>query len=185
MTWLYVIAKVVYFPGTFLKAFWEHLSCRTLGVPIYAADTYISKNVLSGHVSMIPAETPAKSFFVCFLPSLLNFLIGAPAFGVGVLTLGFLGVDVIDPMSGQFCPMFIVYVLLYLFGASCLCSMFPYTQDAGPMWRMHFGKDSGVHTARKIIAFLPACILTGGAYLERYGVTFLISLAALVYWIIT
>lgn len=185
MTWLYVIAKAVYFPGTFLKAFWEHLSCRTLGIPIYAADTYISKNVLSGHVSMIPAETPAKSFLVCLLPSMLNFLIGFPAFATGVVTLGFLGVDVIDPMSGQFCPLFIVYILLYLFGSACLCSMFPYTQDAQHMWHMHFGKNSNVNPVRKIFAFLPACILTGGAYLERYGITFLASLAALVFWIVT
>ena len=185
MKWLYVIAKAVYFPGTFLKAFWEHLSCRTLGVPIYAADTYIAKNVLSGHVSMIPAETPTKSFFVCFLPSLISFIIGFPAFAAGALTLGFLGVDVIDPMSGKFCPMFVVYVLLYLFGASCLCSVFPYTQDAQHLWHMHFGKDSRVSPARKVFAFLPACILTGGAYLERYGVTFLLSLGLLVYWIVT
>ena len=185
MTWLYVIAKAVFFPGTFLKGFWEHLCCRTLGVPIYAADAYISKNVLSGHVSMIPAETPGKSFFVCFLPALISFLIGFPAFATGVLTLGVLGVDVIDPMSGKFCPMFIVYILLYLFGAACLCNVFPYTQDALHIWHTHFSKDSTVGTARRILAFLPVCILTGGAYLERYSVTFLLSIGLLAYWIIT
>ena len=182
---LYVIAKAVYFPGTFLKGFWEHLACRILGVPIYAADTYFSKNALSGHVSMIPAETAAKSFFVCFLPSLANFLLGMPAFAVSVMTLGFMGVDVIDPMSGKFCPMFIVYVLLYLFGASCLCSLFPYTEDARNMWRMHFGRGSDVGAVRRALAFLPACFLTGGAYLERSGIPFLVSIGLLVYWILT
>ena len=120
MTLLYALTKAVYFPGTFLKAFWEHLACRIFGVPVYAADAYISRSELSGHVSMLPPETPAKSFFVCFLPGVVNFLIGFPAFAAGVLTLGFMGVDVIDPMSGSFCPMFVVYILLYLFGASCL-----------------------------------------------------------------
>ena len=185
MTGLYVLVKAICFPGTFLKAFWEHLSCRTLGVPIYAADTYISGNILSGHISMIPAETPGKSFFVCFLPSLVNFLIGFPAFAAGVLTLGYLGVDVIDPVSGKFCPMFIVYVLLYLFGSSCLCNLFPYTQDALHMWRMHFGKTGQAGMVRKVFAFLPICILTGGAYLERFCVTFLASVALLVVWIVT
>ena len=127
----------------------------------------------------------SKSFFVCFLPSLINFLIGFPAFAVGVLTLGYLGVDVIDPMSGQFCPMFIVYVLLYLFGAACLCNLFPYTQDALHMWHVHFGKGSRVRLPRKLFAFLPACILTVGAYLERYCITFFASLIVLVCWIIT
>ena len=185
MTWLYVLTKTVFFPGTFLKAFWEHLTCRALHVEIYAADTYLSRNRLCGHVSMFPAPTARKSFFVCFLPGLLNFLVGFPAFAAGVLTLGFMGVDVIDPLTGKFCPLFILYVLLYLFGASCLCSLFPYTEDALHMRQMHYGKDSTASAVGKAFAFLPACIMTVGAYLEKFCVTFFVAVAFLVYWILT
>ncbi|MBQ7540738.1 MAG: hypothetical protein IJT44_00430 [Clostridia bacterium] len=185
MTWLYVLTKTVFFPGTFLKGFWEHLICRALNVQIFAADAYITRNRLCGHVSMMPAPTARKSFFVCFWPMVLNFLIGFPAFSAGAMTLGFLGVDVVDPLTGKFCPLFLVYVLLYLFGASCLCSLFPVVEDAVHMWRMHYGHDSKAGAAAKVFAFLPACVMTAGAYLEKYSVTFLLSVAFLVYWIVT
>ncbi len=185
MTWLYVLTKMIYFPGSFLKGFWEHVICRLLRVDIYAADTYMSRNRLCGHVSMIPSPNAAKSFFVCFLPSLLNLSLGYPAFAAGVVTLGFMGVDVVDPMSGKFCPLFILYVILYLFGASCLCSLFPYTDDVLHLWRTHYGKDSTASGAAKVLAFLPTCLMIAGAYLERYCVTFFASIAVLVYWILT
>ena len=185
MTWLYVLTKTIYFPGSFLKGFWEHVTCRLLGVEIYAADTYLSRNRLCGHVSMVPAPGAGKSFFACFLPMLLNLSLGFPAFATGAVTLGFMGVDVIDPMSGKFCPLFILYVVLYLFGASCLCSIFPYTEDALHLWRMLYGSDSKATAAGKILAFLPTCVMTIGAYLEKYCVTFFVSIALLVYWIVT
>ena len=185
MTLLYVFSKAVYFPGSFTKAFFEHLFCRLFGVNIYAADHYITRNALSGHVAMLPAETPSKSFFVCFLPMLCNLFFGFPAFAAGVLTLGFMGVDVIDPLSGLFCPLFIVYCLLYLFGASFLCSLFPYTEDAVHMWKMLYSKDSTASLSGKIFAFLPACLLVAGAYLEKYAIPFLASVAYLVFLILT
>lgn len=184
MKWLYVLTKAMYFPGTFMKGFWEHLTCRALRIPIYAADRYVNRNILSGHVSMTPAETPGKAFFACFLPSVLNFLVGFPAFAAGVVTLGFLGVDVIDPMSGQFCPPFVLYVLLYLFGASFLCNLFPYLEDIRHAVHLLYGKNSTISIVGKVFAFLPTALLTVGAYLERYCVTWFLSVGFLVYWIV-
>ena len=185
MTWLYVLTKTIFFPGAFLKGFWEHVTCRLLGVEIYAADTYLSRNRLCGHVSMLPEPNAAKSFFACFLPMLLNFSLGFPAFACGILTLGFMGVDVIDPLTGKFCPLFILYVLLYLFGASCMCSLFPYTEDVRHLWRTHYGSDGTASGVGKVLAFLPTCLMTVGAYLEKYSVTFFITVAFLVFWILT
>lgn len=185
MTALYVLTKTIFFPGTFLKGFWEHVMCRLLDVEIYAADSYLSRNRLCGHVSMLPEPNASRSFFVCFLPSLLNFFLGFPAFVVGVLTLGFMGVDVIDPLTGKFCPLFILYVVLYLFGASCLCSLFPYAEDARHVWRTHYGSESTASTAGKVLAFLPTCLMNVGAFLEKYCITFFVCIALLVYWIVT
>ncbi len=185
MTWLYVLTKTIFFPGTFLKGFWEHVTCRLVGVDIYAADTYLSRNRMCGHVSTIPSPSALKSFCVCFLPGFMNFFLGFPAFAVGVITLGFLGVDVIDPLTGKFCPLFILYVLLYLFGASCLCSLFPCTEDTNHLRQVIYGKDSKASGAGKVFAFLPTCVMTLGAYLEKYSVTFFVTVALLVYWILT
>lgn len=185
MKWIYVLTKAMYFPGTFMKGFWEHLTCRILHIPIYAADRYVSRNVLSGHVSMTPAQTPAKAFFACLLPTVMNCIVGLPAFAAGTVTLGFLGVDVIDPLSGSFCPLFVLYCLLYLFGASFMCSLFPYTEDIRHAWTSVYGKDSQVSVLGKVFAFLPSCILAAGAYLEKYCVTWFLSVGFLVYWILT
>lgn len=185
MTWLYVLTKTIFFPGSFLKGFWEHVTCRLLGVDIYAADTYLPRNQLCGHVAMIPPLGAGKSFLVCFLPTILNLSLGFPAFAAGVVTLGFMGVDVIDPMSGKFCPLFILYVVLYLFGASCLCSLFPYGEDVTHLWRTLYGSDSKASGVGKVLAFLPTVVMTAGAYLEKYCVTFFVSIAFLIYWIVT
>ena len=185
MTLLYVLSKAAYFPGSFLKAFFEHIFCRLFGVKIYAADHYITRNALSGHVAMLPAETPAKSFWVCFLPMLCNLFFGLPAFAVGVMTLGYMGVDVIDPLTGNFCPLFILYCLLYLFGASFLCSLFPYTEDARHLWQMLYGQNSTASMPAKILAFIPTCLLVAGACLEKFAIPFLLSIAYLVYLILT
>ncbi|MBR5618820.1 MAG: hypothetical protein IKW76_03710 [Clostridia bacterium] len=185
MTFLYVLTKTIYFPGTFIKAFWEHVICRLLGVEIFAADTYLSRNRLCGHVSMLPPANAGKRFLLCFLPALLNFSLGFPAFAAGAVTLGFLGVDVVDPMTGKFCPLFILYVLVYLFGASCLCSLFPYVDDVRHLWRTHYTADSTASGAGKVFAFLPTCLMMIGAYLEKYCVTFFVTVALLIYWIVT
>ena len=184
MKWLYVLSKYVYFPGSFLKAFWEHLTCRNLRVPIADADTYFGSGYACGHVEPLTPDTPGRCFWLCMLPGIGNLMLGIPAFIAGCVTLGYLGVDVIDPMSGKFCPLFLVYVLLYLFGASCLCSLFPRTEDARQMWRALYGRDSAAHPAGKVFAFLPAVFVSAGAYLERTTIPFLLSVGVLVYWIL-
>ncbi len=185
MKWLYVLAKYVYFPGSFLKALWEHLTFRNLQVPIADADTYFGKGYHCGHVQCLLSDDARKSFFACLLPGIGNLLLGLPAFAAGCVALGYLGVDVIDPLEHTFCPLFPVYVLLYLFGASCLCSLFPRVQDARHMWKSLYGRQSSASGMLKALAFLPAGGLSVGAFLERSSVLFLATLALLIYWIMT
>ena len=185
MKWLYVLSKFVYFPGSFLKALWEHLTCRNLQIPIADADAYFGKGYDCGHVQMLPPDSAKKCFAACLLPGIGNLLFGLPAFAAGCFALGYLGVDVIDPLTGSFCPLFPVYVLIYLFGASCLCSLFPRVRDAKHMWRSLYRKCGDASVAGKVFAFLPAGFLTAGAYLERSALPFLVSLGLLVYWIMT
>ena len=175
----------MFFPGTYMKAFFEHIVCRVLGIKVYSAQKYISKTALSGHVSVVSDDSASKSFFFCFLPGLLSFIVGAPSVLVGCVTLGYLGIDVIDPLTGAFSPMFIVYCLVFLFGASFFTSMFPYHEDAVHMWNVIYGKANHTHPIWKLIAFVPSCIIVAGAFLERYCITFLMYVAVLVMWILT
>ena len=101
------------------------------------------------------------------------------------MTLGYLGIDVVDPVSGAFSPMFIVYCLVYLFGASFFNSLFPYTEDAVHMWKMIYGKESKTNFVGKIFAFIPSVIIVIGAFVERYCISFLLYTGVLVYWIVT
>ena len=34
MTKLYIIGKILTFPGAYIKGFWEQLTCRILGLPV-------------------------------------------------------------------------------------------------------------------------------------------------------
>ena len=185
MSILYSLTKAVFFPGTYMKAFFEHIICRILGINIYSADSYISKNVLSGHVSALPSDTAGKSFFFCFLPGLLNFIVGLPAVLLGLVTLGFLGIDIFDPVSSSFSPMFIVYCLIFLFGSSFFTNLFPYFEDARHMWHMIYGKDSKANIFWKIIVFFPSCIIMIGSFIEKHCISFFLYIGILAYWIIT
>ena len=51
--------------------------------------------------------------------------------------------------------------------------------------QMLYGKDSKASAVGKVFAFLPTCVMTVGAYLEKYSVTFFVTVTFLVYWIVT
>ncbi len=185
MSFLYVLSKFIFFPGTYIKAFFEHVICRLLGISILSAESYVSRNTVSGHIFAVPPETAGKSFFFCTLPGTLSFIVGFPAVFVGALTLGYLGIDIFDPITGAFSPMFIVYCVIFLFGASFFNSLFPHTEDAVHMWKTLYGKGSTAKPIGKIFAFVPAVITVAGAFAERYCVPFVFYISVLIYWIVT
>ncbi|MCR5484357.1 MAG: hypothetical protein K6F09_02065 [Clostridiales bacterium] len=177
MTALYMISKYITFPGAYMKGFFEHIVCRMLKADIYSAEKYVKNNALSGHVYIIPPTGAAKSFLVCFLPGLFNFILGAASYAVSIVTLGFLGVRYWDIFSGTRNPMFFVYCVLLYFSASIMCNLFPYYEDAEHMWKKLYGKKNRTPLILKILLFIPSAVILVGAYIERYALSLLINIA--------
>lgn len=178
---VYVISKYVTFPGSFSKGFLEHVVCRLLGVNIYAADKYISRNELSGHVAVLPPQGYIMSFLICLLPGLVNFLIGAAGYFCSLSTLGILGVGFYDFFSGSKIPMFFVYCFFFWFGGSFMCNLFPYYEDTQHMWETLYSSGSKAGAFAKIVLFIPSVIIFAGSYLEKYGITLIINIALAVF----
>ena len=177
MKTIYVISKFFTFPGSFTKGFLEHVVCRILGVDIYAADRYVSRNELSGHVAILPPKGYVKSFFVCFLPGLFSFLIGAGGYFCSLFTLGLLGVGFNDAFSGAKLPLFFVYCFFLWFGGSFMCNLFPYSEDTLHMWKTLYSPQSKANAFAKAFLFIPALIIYIGTFLEKFGLTLIINIA--------
>ena len=85
MTVIYVISKYITVIGSILKGFWEHLFCRILGVPVSDA-RYLQATELCGHVEHDFTKTKAVTFFLNYLPGMMNRM-----FGYGMIIGRYLG----------------------------------------------------------------------------------------------
>lgn len=178
MTIIYVISKLLTFPGAYLKAFWEHVACRMLGIPVENSD-YLRLNEVCGHAEHQLTHSKAKTFLVCFLPSLFNLLLGASMFVTGYINLCLLDIGLTDPASKTKVIFFVVYIALLYLGSSLLCNLFPMYEDALNMWEALLSRSSGMNIILKIVLFLPAVVLIAGSWLERFGLTVLLTAAAI------
>lgn len=172
---VYIISKIITLPGAYIKAFWENLFCRALGVPVESADLLRYDETL-GHVEQEFARTKLKSFLVCWLPGLANKILGAIMFTGGALGLLYLGVGPKNAETGEASYIFYVYILLFYLGVSLLCNIFPLIENALHMWEMLYGGE-GVHIVWKVVLFIPAVIIVAGAYIERYALSLLLYIA--------
>ncbi|MDR1734296.1 MAG: hypothetical protein LBR73_05395 [Oscillospiraceae bacterium] len=111
MKTLYLVSKVLTFPGAFLKGFWEHLICNLFEVPILQRG-YLRDNWYCGHVEHAAPEGK-KRFWVLFLPSFLNFVCGLPFVLAGGLPLFFFGVRPADTALFAFEVLFVYMGLCF------------------------------------------------------------------------
>lgn len=161
MVILYEILKILTFPGALLKGFLEHLFCRIYKVPVEYSD-YMQRNELCGHVEHLLA--PHKgSFGICFGPHLIMLLLGLIVTFPASVNLFYLGTF-----------SWLSVILLYV-GVSFLFNCFPLVEDALNMWEELFSDAS--KPASKVLLAVPAAVMYAGAYLERYCVSFLTTLA--------
>lgn len=163
---LYVIVKALTFPGALLHALWEHCLCRRFKCPVEDA-RYFQANELCGHVEHEFMPTRGKRFLICFLPFLFNLILG-------LLIVIPASVHVIKLQ--QYTNIF--YLLMLWLGISLLTSLFPLIEDALAMWESFYGAGNGANLAVKILLFPIIAVLVAGAYLERWGITLLTSIAA-------
>ncbi len=161
MVILYEIIKMLTFPGALVKGFLEHLFCRMFKVPVEYSD-YMQRNELCGHVEHLLA--PHKgSFAIAFGPHIIMALLGCAIAFPGAVNLFYLGT--FDWLS----------VILMYVGISFLTNSMPLVEDALNMWSELFSSES--KTVSKVCLAILACIMYAGAYLERYCVSFLTSIA--------
>lgn len=179
MTILRLITAFLVFPGTYLRAFSEHMFLKILKVPV--EDTkYLQKNELCGHIEHRPIESLGKSFAASFLPGILLCLMGLSMAVFSGLQLFYLGITPRMVENGSVSALFILCVVMYYFGISLLCNVFPGYEDALYLWENY---TECKNPAAKIFLFLPVIVIRAGAFLERFGVPVLCAIGLTVLFI--
>ncbi len=178
MSIIYIIGKIITLPGAYIKTFWEHFTCRILGMPVETAD-YLHYDETLGHVEHEFAKTMPRSFLFCWLPGLFNRLLGIPMLFAGGLGIFYLGVEPVIRESGDKAYIFYAYLLLLYLGISLLCNIFPLVEDALLMWEKIYG-ENGAKMIWKIILFIPSVCMVAGAYAETYSINILLAIGFVV-----
>lgn len=165
---IYIITKVITYPGAFLKGFWEHIICRMLGIKI-TDNNYLAFDYHGGHVKHEPAHTAAKAFLLAFLPYLLQRIFGWIFLLAGSPILLF---GLRSPSESY---LFWLYAVALFFGLSLLCNSFAQWEDALHQWQMFYGKDDAYSPQRagrlaRVLLWPCNVWLLVGAWLERTGI---------------
>ena len=181
MTVWYVITKIFTFPGALTKAFYEQLMCKIFKCPV-EDNRYLRTDEMCGHVEHEFIERPVASFMYCFIPGLLNFFfamfLGLFSF-VNVLYLGnysgfvassqILSSAIKDANAGALVDMLLPIIFMWLC-VSMLNNLFPLLEDAVVM-KEQYSKLNGF---AKVIFFPGYIVMSIGARLEKYGISFII-----------
>ena len=131
---VYLIVKYITLPGTFLQAFFEHLTCRVYEV-LVEDGRYLRANEMCGHIQHELVRKRSTSFGICFFPFLFNLIAGLMLTAVGAVNVLYLGEFFTSGGS--------VHILNFLFlwvGISCLTNLFPQTEDALTFKELLYGK---------------------------------------------
>ncbi len=179
MSMLYIICKTLTLPGAYIKTFWEHLTCRLLGIPVESTD-YLHFNEVLGHVEHEFPKSMPRSFLFCWLPGFINRLFGIPMAFAGALGIFYLGVEPVIRETGKTTWLFFVYLIMLYLGLSLLNNVFPMIEDAVDLWDRLYGKNSNANIVWKILLFVPAACMLAGSYAEQYALSMLLTIVAVV-----
>lgn len=179
MTTLYIIFKYLTFPGAYLHAFWEQVSCKFFKIPV-EKQKYLRLEESSGHIYHSLATKEGSAFFCATFAGFMNFITGIWCFLAGYFNLRYMGITIYDSKS----IFFMSIALLYL-GSSLLLNLFPLIEDIENfIYYAYKTPDFSINYARlplRMLAFIPAIITKIGAYAEKYSVTYILFIAFLVY----
>lgn len=161
MNYIYVATRVVTYFGTLLRAIWEHIVCRICKLAVEDARAF-KNDELCGHVEHEVIHRTKHAFLMCFVPFTMNFVLGCCFLLSGSYRLVYLG----DATVYQ------AYLFMWM-GISCLANCAPSFEDMLAFKDCVYG---GNNKARKII-FAPFFgIICAAACLEKYSLTFLLSI---------
>lgn len=189
MTVLYVITKILTFPGTITKAFFEQIMCRIFRCPV-EDNRYLRTDEMCGHVEHELIERPVASYMFCFIPGILNFTLAMYLCLFPLLNIGVLGnySGFIDGFvsSSEFLSKIIKeeamintlnFLLPFFFAWLCvslLSNLFPLYEDSIVMKEQY----KKLPTFVRVILFPGYIIMRIGSWLEKYGLTFVLLIAS-------
>jgi len=130
---LYLVTKILTYPGAFMKGFWEHVACRMLKVQV-TDRRYLRPNEFCGHAAHAPAMTPAKAYLLSFLPYIAQRILGWIFVGASAAPL-----LLFNLRSREENPLFVLEIVALFLGLSLLCNSFPQWEDAKRHWRLFYG----------------------------------------------
>ena len=173
MTKLYIIGKMLTFPGAYIRGFWEQLTCRILGLPVEVPG-YLRIDEACGHVEHALAKKGFAAYLMATGPGFMNFMAGVPLFLAGFLNLRYMGITPYDSV-----PLFILYALMLYVGVSLLCNIFPLTEDILNFWYIAY-EEKRMNIVGRVLFAIPSLITRAGAFLEKYSITVLLWIIWLV-----
>ena len=173
MTALYIASKILTFPGAYIKCFWEHLTCKILGLPVEAPG-YLRLDEACGHVEHALASKGGAAYLMATGPAFMNFNAGLWIFLAGFVNLRYMGITYYDSMG-----LFVSYILMTYVGVSMLCNVFPLVEDAMNLQDLLYRQKKGNFLGR-ILAYIPTVIAYAGAFAEKYCITTLLWIIVLV-----
>ena len=164
---LYVIGKYITFPGAFIRAFWEQLTCLLLSLPVEHKG-YLRANEMCGHIEHILPKKAAAAYISATAPGVMGLISGLPLTVFGFINLRILGFAPADSVW-----LFILYIVILYVGISIMCCLFPQFEVAQNLWDITLEKLASKEAKAKIggiFMFLPALFTYVGAILERFSV---------------
>jgi len=169
MNTIFLISKLITTPGAFLKGFWEHLTCRLLGLTVENTN-YLPADAHCGHVHNSPAKTPAQAFLLTLLPYLAQRVLAWVFISASAPPLLLFGVR-----SAQESHFFFLYLVALYFGLSLLCNSFPSWPQMQRQWALSYGEKAKVGNAVKLLLAPCNAWFFAGAWLEKTGLAVLLA----------
>lgn len=173
MTALYIASKILTFPGAYIKGFWEHLTCKILGLPVETPG-YLRIDEACGHVEHSLASKGFAAYLLATGPAFMNFNAGIWIFLAGFVNLRYMGITPQDYLG-----LFVLYVLMMYVGVSMLCNVFPLVEDAMNLHDLLYRQKKG-NALGRLLAYIPTIITYAGAYAEKYCITTILWIILLV-----
>lgn len=161
MTALYILTRILTFPGVYARCFWEQIVCRICKVPV-EDNRYLRDDELSSHIDHELMPTARSAFAICFVPAFFN-AIGA--FILAIFPVAYLFIYETTELFAV-----IVCSISYWFACSLFLNSYSLIEDALNMIDKIY-KHGNI--LQKIFYAPAAALLYVGSYLERYCVTFI------------
>ncbi len=161
MTYIYVATRIITYFGTELRVLWEQIVCRFLKIPQEDTRTFKATE-MCGHVEHELLKSLKEAFLICFVPFVMNFILGTCILLTGSYRVFYIG-DV--SLSS---------IVFLVAGISLLSNCAPSFEDALSFKDALYSKDTSLFV--KIILTPHFAVSYACAYLERFSLTLILSI---------